>query len=106
MGVKMGVLATSYRRHAASAAGQNPAQTQGKMGIGREGIEPSTTGLKVRCSATELPAHQSLPDRVRTAGQRGRASAYRAPSPAVRQLQLASWRAFCTVGATDYAAAH
>ena len=32
-------------------------RVQGAPSVSREGIEPSTRGLKVPCSATELPAH-------------------------------------------------
>src|SRR3569623_1559847 len=35
-------------------------RVQGAPSVSREGIEPSTRGLKVPCSATELPAHISL----------------------------------------------
>ena len=34
-------------------------RVQGAPSVSREGIEPSTRGLKVPCSATELPAHIS-----------------------------------------------
>ena len=35
-------------------------RVQGAPSVSREGIEPSTRGLKVPCSATELPAHISF----------------------------------------------
>src|SRR2546423_1051410 len=36
--------------------------------VSRVGIEPTTDGLKVRCSAAELPAHQSVANSAGTDG--------------------------------------
>src|SRR5205807_2376922 len=59
-----------------------------RFGVSRVGIEPTTDGLKVRCSAAELPAHQSVPDPwgvgrwlAASAGSAARARATARPAP-------------------------
>ena len=65
LGVKQIFTSDARRKALATASGRKVDLIENRLQnvVGRVGLEPTTNGLKGRCSTTELPTHSTAPSK-------------------------------------------
>ena len=66
LGVKQIFTSDARRKALATVSGRKVNLIENRLQnvVGRVGLEPTTNGLKGRCSTTELPTHSTAPPRT------------------------------------------